>query len=71
MSKHMLLSIFWHQPSAQVAPQQSLILSTDIYHFHYLMIEVKHFYRPILYLFVDMLQQARRHSLRYELSPWY
>jgi hypothetical protein len=34
MIKHMLLSIFRHQPSAQVAPQQSLILSTDIYYSH-------------------------------------
>jgi len=35
------------------------------------MIEVKHFYLPVHYLFVDMLQQVRLHNLRYERSLWY
>ena len=71
MSKHMLLSIFRHRPSARGAPQQSPILLTDNYDSTFTVTEVKHFYLPILYRFVDTLQQAIRHSLRYELSPWY
>ena len=69
MSKHMLLSIFRHRPSARGAPQQSPILLIDNYDSTFTVIEVKHFYLPILYRFVDTLQQAIRHSLKYELSP--
>jgi len=47
MVKHMLLSIFRHRSSAQVAPQQSPILSTDTYDSTFPVIEVKHLYPPI------------------------
>ncbi|MFC1678082.1 hypothetical protein ACFL3G_13615, partial [Planctomycetota bacterium] len=65
MSKHMLLSIFRHRPSARDAPQQSPILLIDNYDSTFTVTEVKHFYLPILYRFVDTLQQAIRHSLEH------
>jgi hypothetical protein len=68
---HILLSIFRHQPSARVAPQHCPILLIDNFNSMLVVIEVKHFYLPILYRFADTLQQAIHYSLKRELSPGY
>ena len=65
MNKYMLLSIFWHRPSARVAPQHCPILLDDNYNSILLTVQVKHFHRLTLDLYFGILQPSRYYSSKY------